>query len=313
VAAANGVIRDWEPDLIQLEFSVMGRYLAELEMCPAPRVLDLHMSGADSVPGDFSRRPWWARLNHRMDRLAWRRFERRILRKVSAVVTFTDRDRQAVAGFADGVRVECIPPGMTVPAAPFDPAGGAPPRLLFIGHYQHPPNLDAAERLVYGILPRVRGRFPQVSLWLVGRGLPAALGSRCAEGVIATGEVPSVTPYLEEAAIVLAPLRLGGGVRVKVLEALAGGKAVVATRLALEGIPVTPGEEVLLAETDEDFAEAIGILLTDSERRTALARRARAWARVNLPWDRSIAAYEALYGDLINTTRDPSTVLMDDV
>jgi len=159
----------------------------------------------------------------------------------------------------------------------------------------------------------VRGRFPQVSLWLVGRGLPAALGSRCAEGVIATGEVPSVTPYLEEAAIVLAPLRLGGGVRVKVLEALAGGKAVVATRLALEGIPVTPGEEVLLAETDEDFAEAIGILLTDSERRTALARRARAWARVNLPWDRSIAAYEALYGDLINTTRDPSTVLMDDV
>ena len=97
------------------------------------------------------------------------------------------------------------------------------------------------------------------------------------------------------------------------LEALAGGKAVVATRLALEGIPVTPGEEVLLAETDEDFAEAIGILLTDSERRTALARRARAWARVNLPWDRSIAAYEALYGDLINTTRDPSTVLMDDV
>lgn len=303
-AAANAVIRDWEPDLIQLEFSVMGRYLADLAGCRAPRVLNLHMPGADTVAGDLHPRPWWARLHDHVNRLAWEGFERRVLRQVSAVVTFTECDRQAVAGSVGEVRVECIAPGMTLPATPSDPAGGDPARLLFVGHFQHPPNLDAAEWLVQAILPRVRRRFPDVALCLVGGGLPPSFRSRSGPGVVIAGEVPTVTPHLEQAAIVLAPIRQGGGIRVKVLEALGAGKAIVATRLAVEGIPVIPGEEVLLAESAEDFADAIGALLADPGRRTALGRRARSWAEVHLRWDRSIAAYEALYGNLIDSARN---------
>jgi polysaccharide biosynthesis protein PslH len=302
-AAANAVIRDWEPDLIQLEFSVMGRYLGDLAGCRAPRVLNLHMPGADAVAGDPRPRPWWARLHRHIERRAWERFERRILRQVSAVVTFTERDRRAVADAVAGVRVECIAPGMTLPPAPSDPAGEDPAMILFVGHFQHPPNLDAAEWLVRRILPQVRRRLPDVALWLVGGGLPHAFRSRSGAGVVIAGEVPTVTPHLERAAIVLAPMRQGGGIRVKILEALGAGKAIVATPLALEGIRVTPGEEVLLAGTDEEFADAIAALLTDPGRRALLGRQARRWAEGHLRWDRAIAAYETLYEHLIDSAR----------
>jgi len=100
------------------------------------------------------------------------------------------------------------------------------------------------------------------------------------------------------------PLRLGGGMRVKVLEALAAGKATVASPLAVEGLDITPGDQVMLAESDQEFADTIGELLADPDKRSSLASRARAWACANLGWERSVAAYEELYRTLIrNSTR----------
>ena len=95
------------------------------------------------------------------------------------------------------------------------------------------------------------------------------------DDVVVTGRVQDVTPYLDRAAVVVAPLRLGGGTRVKVLEALAAGKAVVASPLAAEGITQCDGEHLLLAESDEEFADATTRLLDDPDARSALGRRAR--------------------------------------
>jgi glycosyltransferase involved in cell wall biosynthesis len=117
--------------------------------------------------------------------------------------------------------------------------------------------------------------------------------------VVVTGRVPDVTPYLDRAALVVVPLRLGGGMRVKVLEALAAGKAVVASPLAVEGLDVMDGKHVLLADSDRQFSDAIVQLLTQPERRTALAAHARSWARANLDWEGPIAAYERLYQNLM--------------
>src|SRR2546422_10461962 len=100
--------------------------------------------------------------------------------------------------------------------------------------------------------------------------------------VIVTGPVPDVTPYLDRTAIVVVPLRLGGGMRVKVLEALAAGKAMIASPLAVEGLAVVDGEHAVLAETDQQFCDAIVQLLADPARRAALAGSARAWACAHL-------------------------------
>src|SRR5439155_9300616 len=192
-----------------------------------------------------------------------------------------------------------IPLGMALPEHPLNPLGHSPPSLLFVGNFGHPPNADAAVRLISAIFPRVQARFPELVLHIVGEQPAPRVRQMANANVIVTGRVPDVTPYLDRAALVVVPLRLGGGMRVKVLEALAAGKAVVASPLAIEGLNLVDGEQLILAESDPQFHDAIVQLLTDPEKRASLAARARTWACANLGWEKSIVAYEALYERLI--------------
>jgi glycosyltransferase involved in cell wall biosynthesis len=171
--------------------------------------------------------------------------------------------------------------------------------VLFVGNFVHPPNVDAATRLVRRIFPRVRERHPDLSLHIVGENPPPDLVVASDDGIVVTGRVPDLVPYVEQAAVVAAPLRFGGGMRVKVLEALAAGKPLVASRLAVEGLDVADGDQLLTAETDEEFADRISLVLRDGELRLRLGARARAWANENLTWDRSIDEYERLYERLL--------------
>jgi glycosyltransferase involved in cell wall biosynthesis len=158
-------------------------------------------------------------------------------------------------------------------------------------------------RLIRAIFPCVRERYPQLMLYIVGDQPPPELQQMAGKGVVVTGYVPDVTPYLDEASLVVVPLRLGGGNRVKLREALAAGKAVVATPTAVAGQDLVDGEEVVLAESDQQFCHAIIQLLSDPERRAALGARARLWACANLGWQHAIARHEALYESLITGQR----------
>ncbi|HEU4648144.1 MAG TPA: glycosyltransferase [Gemmatimonadales bacterium] len=294
---------EWQPDIVQLEFSVMARYLDALDDCPAPRLLTHHMPGADTVPSALLRGGGWRLPGRWLDRRAWRRFEQRVVNEMQAVVTFTERDRRAIHEWNPALPVTCIPPSIAVPEQPLNPAGHAPPTVAFVGNYGHPPNRDAAERLARYIMPLVRRRCPDAVLSLVGNRPPAALRRLQGAEVKVPGWVADVSPYLNDAAVVAAPVRLGGGIRVKVLEALAAGKAIVASALAVEGMDVTDGVEVVLAATDQEFADRITELLLDPTRRMNLAARARAWACVNLGARRSIEAYERIYRELLADRR----------
>jgi glycosyltransferase involved in cell wall biosynthesis len=201
-----------------------------------------------------------------------------------------------LAGTTPVVRISL---GISAPERPLDPAGRPPPSLLFVGNFIHPPNVDAAARLIRDIHPQLHARYPEVVLHVVGEGPPEELRKMAGGGVEVTGRVPDVGPYLDRAAIIVVPLRQGGGMRVKVLEALAAGKPVVATPMAVEGLDVHDGEQVILARTDEEFVRVIGELLEHPQRRIALGGRARAWAVANLSWESVVAAYEALYASLL--------------
>jgi glycosyltransferase involved in cell wall biosynthesis len=172
--------------------------------------------------------------------------------------------------------------------------------LLFFGSFVHPPNIEAALRLVRQIFPAVQMRFPELKLYIVGDQPPPELSRFASEKVIITGKVPDLTPYLDRAAVVVIPLSSGAGMRVKTLEALAAGKAVVATGMAISGLNLAEGEQVLLADEDKDLVEAVACLLAHPEQRAALAKGARAWASANLGWKKSIEAYEELYRALIS-------------
>ncbi|WP_376692545.1 glycosyltransferase [Wenzhouxiangella sp. EGI_FJ10409] len=129
--------------------------------------------------------------------------------------------------------------------------------LMFVGGFQHPPNLDAAEWLIDEIMPLVRCRIPEAKLHIIGSRMPEGLRERRSEGVVMHGYVEDLTPYLEGCRLSVAPLRYGAGVKGKVNQAMSWGLPVVATACAAEGMYLEDGEDVLLADTTEALVEAI--------------------------------------------------------
>jgi glycosyltransferase involved in cell wall biosynthesis len=298
-ARVRALAQTWRPDIVQIEYHVMTQYLYALDNCSASRILVEHEPGAQAARERWrsGQREGW--LVPYLDMLAWERFERSAIRAVQAVVVFTERDRRALARFAAQTPIMRIPLGAALPERALNPFGYSPPALLFVGNFIHPPNVDAAARLIGSIFPQVRRQYPELLLFIVGDRPPLWLQQMAGSHVVVTGRVSDVTPYLDRAALVVAPLRFGGGMRVKVVEALAAGKAVVASPRAVEGLDVVDGDQVALAESDAQFADLIIQLLADPERRGVLGACARAWACANLGWEQRAAAYEALYQRLI--------------
>ena len=129
--------------------------------------------------------------------------------------------------------------------------------LLFVGGFQHPPNVDAAEWLIDDIFPRLRRELPGVQLHLIGSRMPEALRERAGDGVLVHGFVEDLTPYLNNCRLSLAPLRYGAGVKGKVNQAMAWGLPVVATRCASEGMFLRHGEDVLVADDAAAFVAEV--------------------------------------------------------
>ena len=295
---------DWEPDVIQIEHDQLaycGRPLRGAS--EAPLVLTCHEPGVLASRDQARASSGRHALAHRLDAWSWRRYWRRHLPVFDAIVTFTESDRAVIEDFGLGVEVESIGLGIEIPGEPLSATGHGEPTVAFVGGYRHPPNADAALRLIGSIMPDVRSRVPGMRLKLVGADPTPAM--REAAGALdeVTGPVPRVEPLVDAAAVVALPIRLGGGMRVKLLEALAAGKAIVASRLAAAGLDLRDGQELLLAETDAEFADAIARLAGDEALREALGAAARDWAVRNLSWDSRVARYEALYSRLLSGAR----------
>lgn len=301
------LVSEWQPDIVQLEFHIMGQYLTAIGDFPGPRILTDYEPGTRAARDLQLTKKGYTRVLHSLDRRVWDRYERQILREINVAVVFTEQDRRELSKLAGDTPIVRIPLQITVPAEPLNPVGKPPPTILFVGNFIHPPNVDAALHLVQDIFPAVQACMPEARLCIVGDQPPAHLKQMASEHILVTGLVPDVTPYLDSAAVVVAPLRTGGGMRVKVLEALAAGKALVAYPLAVEGLDVANGEEVILAEDARQFGDAITWLLREPEMRAALASRARSWARSRLGWDHSIADYESLYARLMTKSNQTSS------
>lgn len=298
------VARLWQPDAVHFELHVMGQYVRALaEGAPvARRVLTEHEPG---IVAARDHGMWPANLKRRLAavgrRRGWARFERGVAARMDAVVTFTETDREAILGLGvpRGVLVVCIPLRIALPGQRAESGGATETReLLFVGNFDHPPNIDAAERLATRIYPRVRAAVPDATLSIVGANPPARLRALDGAGVRVTGWVEDVAPYLDRAALVVTPLRKGGGMRVKALDACAAAKALVASSRAIEGLSLQDGLHFMRAESDDDFVAAAIELLNDPERRGRLGAAAYEWARGSQDVAAWVAEYEALYACL---------------
>jgi polysaccharide biosynthesis protein PslH len=294
-AALERVLDEWKPNVVELHLQAMAQYVDAPARRRLPCVLvdyDPGSAWADEVRGATGGP---RRLVRRLEVTAWRRYERATRPRFDAIVVFADRDLAAVRPSAGAAKVTRIPLAVDVPARPLDPEGVDPPTVVFVGSFGHPPNVDAAIWLAKTIFPKVASRVPAARLQLVGHAPGPEVLALAGGGVGVHGSVPDVTPYADGAAVVVAPIRIGGSMRGKVLEALAAGKALVATPRAAEGVDAVDGEHLVVADGEDALVEALVALLLDRLRRRRLGESARRWAEANLGWDRGVAAFEALY------------------
>ncbi len=233
-----------------------------------------------------------------------RRYESFMFDRFDRVVVLTDRDAEALKALNPATPTVTIPNGVDIDF--FTPTGFEPdePALLFTGNFDYPPNLDAALRLVRDIFPRVKQAVPAARLTLVGGNPPPALRAYARDDIEITGRVPDLRPYFECALVYVSPLRLGAGIKNKVLETLAMQTPVVATPLSCDGIPVEHGEHVLLATHDDEFVAQIVALLQDPALRARLAQNGRRLVEDQFTWQRVADLYEELYLRVIRERHD---------
>lgn len=228
--------------------------------------------------------------------LKWLDTEICLCRKFDKIITLTQDDALALKRFDPFLPIEVIET-CTDPEY-FKPLGieEEPNTLIFTGNFRHFPNVDAAVYLVNEILPRVRQRVRNIRLYLVGAWPPPEVQTlACRDGVLVTGWVPDLRPYLSRASVFVAPLRLGVGIRGKILEAWAMEKAVVATPLACAGLGAQHGEHLMVARSAEEFAEMVVTLLFNTDLRRRLGQKGRELVEKRYSWDVAVRRQFQVY------------------
>lgn len=234
----------------------------------------------------------------------WRklaRYEARLLRELDLVTVVSEEDRAALARLAPAAaaRLAVVPNGVDTarvrPGAVRGDMGAA--TMIFTGTLDFRPNLDALRWFVGEVLPLVRARRPAARLLIVGRAAGPAALALAGEAVEVVGEVPDVAPYIDGSAVYVVPMRIGGGSRLKLLEALAMEAPVVSTPMGAEGIAgLRDGEQLLLAATPRAFADAALRLMADPALGRRLGAAGRAHVAAHYDWSAIIPRLERAYG-----------------
>lgn len=299
-------------DLVQIESLEMGVYLPVIqrEQPDTPIIydsfnaeFDLQRSIYEAERGNLRRF-----VGALYSLIQWRRltrFERAVCHAVTHVIAVSEADAEAFQKLAPGVAVTVVPNGIhtnnyATQDTSLDLGDYA---LVFTGSMGYRPNVDAALWFAEEILGRIRAQAPDAKFFVVGSNPHTRLNVlRERDDVQITGWVPDVNPFLHAAAIYVVPMRMGSGTRLKVLQAMAAGKAVVSTTMGAQGLHITDNVEARIADTADAFASTVIDLLKHPERRMALGTNAATYVGAHYDWAVIASRLLQVYDD-ISTTR----------
>lgn len=286
-------------DIVHYEMFHTAQFLTETDL---PSVLSLQ--NVDSAI--------WQRLQRETESLfyrcaywsqkrAFQRYERVLSPKFDAVTCTSEVDAAVFERYCAEGTVKVIPNGVDVTHFTPDHASEDAAHLIYIGSMDWYPNEDAARFFAEEILPQIQKDVPDVKFTIVG-GNPSERVQALTgmEGVVVTGRVPEIKPYFAEATVFVVPLRIGSGTRLKILEALAMGKAVVSTHVGAEGLALRDGEEILIADEPDTFADAVTRLLTDHDLRQKIGANGRVRVEQDYDWHSIAEKLHKVYESLLS-------------
>jgi glycosyltransferase involved in cell wall biosynthesis len=297
------ISRNYDPALRERARELVGRNAYDLLICDTV-VMARHTMGLDvpaqilfqhNVDAQLLRRHaelGTGLLRSRYMGIQWRRmrrFEADCGKRFHTVIAVSEQDQQTFAREYGWRHVQAIDTAVDVDY--FRPNGTAEQsdHVVFVGSLDWLPNQDGVTFFVQQVWPLIRRARPKAVFQIVGRNPPWAVRRlQRVDGVEVVGTVPDVRPHLAGAAVIVVPLLVGGGTRIKIFEALAMGKALVSTTIGAEGLPVTPKEHLLLADSPAEFAEAVIGLLNDADSRARIGHTANQF--VNTHYSTEIVA-----------------------
>jgi sugar transferase (PEP-CTERM/EpsH1 system associated) len=288
-------------DIIHVEFSFMAPYLAFVSpRSQAKKVLSMH--NVESLR--FARELKFARGMRRLallgDHILFKFWEERSLCQFDGILTVSPLELAWIKKHAPAAEVELIPNGVDTKSFSVADGSRVDYSIVFTALMNYPPNIDAAVWFCDEILPIVRSKHPEICFKIVGdKPGPEVLALAQSKGVQVTGRVPDVRPYLSESLALVVPLRSGGGTRLKILEAMAMGRPVVSTYQGAEGLEITDGVNILLADSPEEFAQHIFALIADPQLGRRLGAAGRYLVETKYDWKTCLSQLEDFYHVLL--------------
>ena len=289
-------------DLVVAEHLFMARYILKLAV---PKLLVEHNVEGDLMLALAGREKLPARWGKQLSALYFRRYERKLVKKMQGIVAVTKKDAEVFSRIAPDAGVSVVENGVScadyaeTAAAPAEPGG----RLLFVGLLSWPGNIEAVDWFKRKVLPTVRRKYQDAALTVIGSDpSPRALDLDDGSSVMVKGFVEDVRPYYRESSIMVVPLLVGGGSRLKILESFAAGTPVVSTSKGAEGLEVENGRHLLIVDTPEDFADAVMRLHDDTALYNSLRASALELAREKYDWPVLAHKYEAALTEVARQT-----------
>jgi polysaccharide biosynthesis protein PslH len=288
-------------DIVNLEFPYLGHYdlrSAAPGRTPAPVVVDSH-----EIAFDLARQ--FARTNHNLGRrlyggVNWRKLRReelRTYRGANGVYLCSAADERRLLDEVPGVRTAVVPNAADVEY--YQPRPTDPPpdgrTVVYFGLLSTVPNADGVTHFAQNIWPRIAAVHPDARWKIIGGRPPPSLLALAGTRIELTGFVSDLRPHLASAAAIVVPLRLGGGTRLKIVEAMAMGKAIVSTTLGAEGIEAVPGRDLLIEDDPAAFADTVNRLLADPSVGASIGQSARQLALDRYGWSGAAQALECFY------------------
>lgn len=276
-------LKDNHFDLIISEFE------GNAELIPdhfeIPRLLSTHnvqsnlfQRARNTFPGTWLDRlfflPEWLKIVH---------YEKKNYRRYNGIFAVSEKDKDILARRCPKVPIILVPNGVDTEFFTPSSSPPVPHTMVYLGNYAYPPNADAVMFFYTQIFPLIQERFPDAKFILVGASPPEELAGK--KGVEIAGFLEDVRPMIHQAEVMIVPLRTGGGTRLKILDGMAMGKAIVSTSLGAEGLAVTHEENILLANTPESFARQVIRIMESPELRHTLERNGRALVERLYDWN----------------------------
>jgi polysaccharide biosynthesis protein PslH len=283
--AITALFRKQGFDLVLYESVLIANY----QLPPKVRVvIDQHNIEYELRMRTFQQeRAWLRKWYNRLESSRLKRIELNLCRKADVVFVTSEREQDILQRLLPGSTIEVLTNGVDLEKFHGrEAADEVPGRIVFTGSMDYYPNVQAVLHFARHCWPLIRSRIPSATWQIVGRNpLPEVAKLAVLPGVTVTGSVPDTYPYLARASVVIVPLLIGSGTRLKILEAWAMRKAIVSTSQGYEGLTATPGKHLIVADQPEAFTEAVITLLTDPQQRTSLGNAGRSVVEDYYGWD----------------------------